>query len=117
MVAVHRSLAIALVAIAALFTVAATAAAYSSGSRPWLEWLRRTVTGAVVVEVLGGALLFGTGHRPQESLHLLYGVAAAVVLPFGSLFAVEAPSRPRAGVLAAAGLLTVGILFRSFVTG
>jgi hypothetical protein len=117
MVAVHRSLAIAVVAVALLFTVAATAVALRSGSRPWLERLRGTVTVVVGVEALLGALLFGTGHRPEDSLHLLYGVAAVAMLPFGSVFAAEAPPRPRAGVLALAGLLTGGVLFRSFVTG
>ncbi|MDP9225119.1 MAG: hypothetical protein M3P18_14990, partial [Actinomycetota bacterium] len=80
-------------------------------------WLRRTVTFVVVLQALVGALLFAGGQRPQESLHLLYGVAALGVLPFGSFFAAEAPPRPRATVLAVTGFLTVGILFRSFVTG
>jgi hypothetical protein len=62
-------------------------------------------------------VLYGSGHRPQESLHLLYGLAGLVALPFGSYFAAEAPPRPRAVVLAAAGVLTLGIFFRSFATG
>jgi hypothetical protein len=117
MQAVHRSLAIVVLVVAAAFTMGALGAAWRGGSRPWLEWARRTVVALIGLEAVAGAILYGTGHRPQESLHLLYGVAALVALPFASYFAAEAPPRPRAAVLAFAGILTLGILFRSFVTG
>jgi hypothetical protein len=115
--AVHRTLAVVLLVAGGAFTLGSNFAAAREGSRPWLEWLRRTLIAVVAVEALAGLVLYGTGHRPEESLHLLYGFAGLVVVPFGSYFAAEAPPRPRAVVLAAAGILTLGIFFRSFVTG
>jgi hypothetical protein len=117
MQAVHRSLAIVVLIAAAAFTLGALGAAWRGGSRPWLEWVGRTVVALIGLDAVAGAILYGTGHRPAESLHLLYGVAALVVLPFGSYFAAEAPRRPRAAVLGFAGILTLGIIFRSFATG
>jgi ABC-type amino acid transport system permease subunit len=117
MLAVHRSLAIAVVAMAAAFTVGAIVAASRHGSGPWLEWFRRATMSLIALEVVAGMILYGTGHRPEDSLHLLYGVVALVAIPFGSYFAAEAPPRPRAVVLSAAGVLTLGIIFRAFVTG
>jgi hypothetical protein len=117
MLAIHRSLAAVLVVVGAAFTIGAIVAALREGARPWLEWGRRTVTALVALQGLFGLVLYGSGHRPQESLHLLYGLAGLVVLPFASYFAAEAPPRPRAVVLAIAGVLTLGIFFRSFATG
>jgi hypothetical protein len=117
MQAVHRVLAIAVLLVAAAFTLGAVFSAFREGARAWLEWLRRIFTSLVAVQILSGVVLYGTGQRPAESLHLLYGAAALAAVPFGSYFAAEAPPRPRAVVLAAAGVLTLGIIFRSFVTG
>jgi hypothetical protein len=117
MAAVHRSLAVVLLVAAGVFIVGAIVAALRHGSRPWLEWLRRTLTVLVVLETLAGIVVYGSGHRPDESLHLVYGLAAVVALPFGSYFAAEASSRPRAAVLGATGILTLGVFFRSFATG
>jgi heme A synthase len=117
MQAVHRLLAIAVLLVAAAFTAGAVFAALRQGARPWLEWARRILMSLVSVQLVSGLLLYGTGHRPAESLHLLYGAGALAAVPFGSYFAAEAPPRPRAVVLAAAGVLTLGIIFRSFVTG
>ena len=117
MLGLHRALAVLLVAVGAVFTVSALLAAQFWGARAWLEWFRRTALVLIGIEVGVGAILYGTGHRPDESLHILYGAAALALIPFGSRFASEAPPRPRAFVLGVAGLLTVGVLFRSFMTG
>ena len=114
---VHRALAVAVLVMTAAFTLAAIVAASRAGSRSWLEWSRRGLMGVILVQVLTGIVLYGTDHRPTESLHLVYGAAALAAIPFGSYFAAEAPPRPRAVVLGAAGILTLGILFRAFVTG
>lgn len=114
---VHRTLAVVVLVMTAVFTLAAIVAASRGGSRAWLEWARRALMSVIALQVLSGIVLYGTHHRPSESLHLVYGVAALAAIPFGSYFAAEAPPRPRAVVLAAAGFLTLGILFRAFVTG
>jgi FtsH-binding integral membrane protein len=117
MATVHRTLAMVLLVAAGAFTVGAIIAAARKGAGPWLEWLRRTLIALVAVEALAGLVLYASGQRPEESLHLLYGVAGLLVVPFGSYFAAAAPPRPRAAVLAVAGIVTLGIFFRSFVTG
>jgi hypothetical protein len=117
MTAIHRTFAAVLLVLGAGFTAGAIVAALRQGARPWLEWARRILTSLIALQGLSGLVLYGSGHRPQESLHLLYGLAGLVALPFGSYFAAEAPPRPRAVVLAAAGVLTLGIFFRSFATG
>lgn len=114
---VHRTLAIVLLVMACAFTVGALIAARLRGAGAWLEWFRRSLMSVIALQTVVGVLLYGSGRRPFESLHLIYGAAALLAVPFGSYFAAEAPARPRAAVLAGAGLLTVGILFRAFVTG
>jgi hypothetical protein len=77
----------------------------------------------VAANVLAGGLLAAGGTRPADALHLLYGVAAVVVLPLGWTLGVRAgpsgrPSRARrdAWVLAA-GLILLGIEIRLIATG
>ncbi len=77
----------------------------------------------VVANVLAGGLLAVGGARPGDPLHLLYAVAAVVVLPLGWTLGGRAaqdgrPSRARrdAWVLAAA-LVLVGIEVRLAATG
>ena len=77
----------------------------------------------IVANVLAGALLAVGGARPADPLHLLYGVAAVVVLPLGWTLGGRTvqtgrPSRARrdAWVLAAA-LVLVGIEVRLLATG
>ena len=117
MLAVHRSLAIAVVAMGAAFTVGAIVAASRQGSGPWVEWFRRATMSLIALEVIAGDDPVRDRAPARRNLHLLYGVVALAAIPFGSYFAAEAPPRPRAVVLAAAGVLTLGIIFRAFVTG
>ncbi len=77
----------------------------------------------ILANVLAGALLAAGGARPADPLHLLYGVAAVVVLPLGRTLGgrpgpIGRPSRVRrdAWVLAAA-LVLLGIEVRLVTTG
>jgi hypothetical protein len=77
----------------------------------------------VAANVLAGALVAAGGGRPADALHLLYGVAAVVVLPLGWTLGGRPgpnrrPSRARrdAWVLAAA-LVLLGVEVRLVATG
>jgi hypothetical protein len=114
---VHATGGILLLGVLFVFALAAAWLALTTGSRPWLEIATRVVNALLGVQVLVGVLLYLTGSRPAESLHLLYAVAAVGALPLGNAFSSEAPPKARAGVLAASGLLTLGLLFRLISTG
>jgi len=90
--------------------------AIRGGSR-WTDRLRIGLTVVIGLQVLGGAVLFASGARPRESLHLLYGLAALAILPLAATFASEAPPRPRAWVLASACLILVALAWRLASTG
>ena len=112
----HGAVGEALIGGVALFTLAAVVAALTGGAR-WIEWLRVAVTTLVGIQVSLGVAIFVAGDRPQENLHLAYGLAALVAIPFASRFATEAPPAPRAWTLAIGGLVTIGVLWRSAATG
>jgi hypothetical protein len=124
---VHAALGIVVLAGAVVFTVAAAAAARFSSVGPsaaapggkiaWLERFRVGLTAAIVVQMALGAVLYAQDYRPGETIHLLYGLAAVVALPLGSVFASEAPGRARLWVLAIAGAATAGTLWRLWGTG
>jgi hypothetical protein len=123
----HAVLGILVLAAAVTFTVAAAAAARFASVGPsaaapggtigWIERFRVALTVAIVIQMSLGALLFAREHRPAETIHLLYGLAAVAALPLGSTFASEAPGRARLWVLAVAGAITAGVLWRLWGTG
>ncbi len=104
-----------LVGAALLSAVSAGAAVVDRGG-PWVERLRRAVLALVASEVLLGGVLWLSGARPAEGLHLLYGALILGPLPLASSFAAEAPPRARSWVLAVAGGLLLLFAWRLFAT-
>ena len=96
--------------------VVATLAALRGGST-WIDRLRRALTVVIGLQVATGVVLFVSGARPHESLHLLYGLVAIAILPLAGAFASEAPPRPRAWVLVGACLLLLIVAWRLASTG
>lgn len=117
MAQVHATLGVALIVLTGAFTVAAAVAGATARGGVWLERSRLAVTGLLAAQVLVGLVSYATGDRPGENLHLLYGLAAVSLLPFAAFFAAEAPPKARSWVLAGGGVLTLGVLFRSWATG
>ncbi len=99
-----------------LFSLIAAAIAVA-GYRRWLGWLRQAVTVVLGLQLLLGIVVYAGGSRPQNRLHLLYGIVAVWILPAADRFASEAPPKPRAAVLAVGGLLTLGVIWRLVETG
>lgn len=106
-----------LLGVTGVFVVAALALTILGGARPWLEWSRRTLAFLFLLQVSLGALLYVTGDRPAEDIHVLYGALVAGVFPLAHAFSSEAPAKARAGVLAAAAVVTLGLLWRLLSTG
>ncbi len=117
MQAVHAAGGMLLLGVTAAFALAGLGLTLLGGTQPWLEWARRILTGLLVIQVFVGALLYATGDRPAEAIHMLYGVLVAGVLPLANVFSSEAPAKARSGVLAVAGVVTLGLLWRLVRTG
>lgn len=117
MIQLHAWLGPALIAASLAVAVIAGIVALLGRGAGWIEHVRIGLTVAVAVEIALGAVLYATGDRPAETLHLVYGVVALGALPFASSFASEAPPRPRYVVLAFAALVTAGVLWRLTATG
>lgn len=113
----HAAMAVLLVVATLLFFLLALWCARTGRHEAALEKGRVVLNALVGVQVLVGALLFGAGSRPAETLHFLYGFVALVALPAARAFAAEAPFKGRAASLAAGSGLMLIMLWRLWVTG
>lgn len=77
---------------------------------------RKVLAAVIGLQVLVGLILWATGDPPGESLHFLYAGVALLCVPGASAFASEAPPRAHAGVLAAAALLMLAMVWRLSAT-
>lgn len=101
-----------------LFAVAGAIVAWlGHGGDVWIARLRLWLEAVLVVQVVIGALVFLTGARPTEWLHLVYGVVILAVIPLATTFASDAPPRARSGVLAVAGVVILLLAWRLLSTG
>ncbi len=71
----------------------------------------------IVVQGLLGLVLLVSGDRPNQMLHILYGFAAALVLPF--VWSYVRDRAPRQGLLlySIVALFIVGLAIRGITTG
>lgn len=85
------------------------------------RWFRRatyTVAGVMAVQALIGAIMyFIIGARPYEEVHLIYGLAAVLALPFFVFVEVTARKRPAMGSYIWGFFILAGVLVRSIMTG
>jgi len=101
---------------ALLFAIGSALLAWR-GASAWVDRARIALIALVAVEAALGAIAWLGGDRPREALHYLYGVAALAVLPLAATFSSEAPPRPRAAVMAVAGLVLTVLAWRLASTG
>lgn len=77
--------------------------------------------GVIVLESLIGIVLYGQGHRPGQTLHLLYGLATFLAIPTAYLWAggrTEAFSTRRESLIyGLACLFLFGLGIRAAMTG
>lgn len=117
MAALHGTVGLVVLVVLALFAIIAAGAAWLDRWPALILSLRWVVGALLVAQVALGALVYLSGARPSDGLHLLYGLAILAVLPVASSFAADAPSRSRSGVMAAAGLIGVLLAWRLLSTG
>jgi hypothetical protein len=102
---------------AAAFFIFALYCARTGAHGDALVKMRMGVVGIAALQVALGALLYATGRRPAESLHILYGVVAVAAIPLAASFAFEAPPKAKAGALAGGAGLMLAMIWRLWVTG
>lgn len=73
--------------------------------------------GLVLLQGAAGLVLYLDGARPATSVHLLYGITAALVLPFVWSYARD--RHPRQGLLfySLVALFIAGLAIRGMTTG
>jgi hypothetical protein len=126
---VHQLLGILVLAASVALLVAggwsAIATRRSGGARDHrfaVDRLVLVVLALVLTNGLVGLLLIGTGGRPADPLHLLYGPVAVATLPVGvwlsrRVSAGAVATRRREAWLIAATVVLLGIELRLFATG
>lgn len=102
---------------AMLFVAIAAVMTRLSRGHVWLDRLVRLFEALLVVQVAIGALVYLSGVRPAEGIHLLYGLVILAALPLASSFASDAPPRPRSAVLTVGGLVVLLLAWRLLSTG
>ncbi len=114
----HRTLAIAAVAgtlIALAWTAVVLLTGRGGGTR--LASFQSAVVGVVAVTAVVGLVLLSTGHAPNDSIHLLYGLLAVAAVPFAVSFGARRTPRAQLG-LRLIGLVALGLfILRLFMTG
>ncbi|CAA9545636.1 MAG: hypothetical protein AVDCRST_MAG43-563 [uncultured Thermomicrobiales bacterium] len=77
------------------------------------------IIGQVLVVIQGalGMVLFFLGNRPNNSVHLLYGFTAALVLPFVWSYMRDRAPRQALLLYSLIALFIVGLAIRGITTG
>ena len=117
--ALHNQLGRAGLALALLMTAqAARVGLLRKGDvTPLFRAATYVIVGTMLLQALLGLLLYARGLRPSQEVHLIYGMAAVLALPFFIFVELTARKRPAMGsYIWGFGLLT-GILLRNILTG
>lgn len=75
------------------------------------------VLGTIILEAIIGLAMYSQGGRPGQDVHLIYGMASVLALPFFIFVEVTAKKRPAMGSYIWGFGLLAGILLRSIMTG
>lgn len=84
---------------------------------PWFRRATYTIFGLMLLESLVGLLIYVTGLRPGEEVHLIYGMGATLALPFFIYVERTARKRPAMGSYIWGFALLAGITIRAIMTG
>lgn len=113
----HAALGSIVMAAAVLFGIGAGTAAWLDRGHVAVRRAALVLGALLVVQLALGALVYAVGSRPDDGLHLLYGVAILAVLPLASTFASDAPPRSHSAVLAVAAIVILLLAWRLLSTG
>jgi hypothetical protein len=114
---IHQALAVAAL-IAVIVVVIWTLVLVVTKRTPGRAYARAqaSMVGLVALAAVLGALLFISGARPADGLHLLYGAVAILLIPFARSFLRGVDRRDNLILLVAAVALG-GVIYRLFATG
>lgn len=73
--------------------------------------------GVFGVQAVVGALLWLSGARPKDTLHILYGIVPFLALGYAFSYAGKAKPRREALTLGIVCLFTFGLVIRAYTTG
>jgi hypothetical protein len=117
LVALHLVAAVVLLALVAVILAMALPAALRGKPPPGLYHPLHRVAAALVVAQVGvGGILLLAGRRPLSNLHLVYALAAILVMPAARVLVGRDPRRARLFQLGGT-LLLLGVIFRLLTTG
>jgi hypothetical protein len=117
LVAVHLVAAVVLLALVAVILAIALPAAFRGQPPPGLYHpLQRVVAALILAQVAVGGVLLLAGRRPLTNLHLVYALAAMLVMPVARLLVRRDPRRARLFQVGGT-LLLLGVVFRLLTTG
>ena len=114
---IHDWLGRAVVVVAAVGAVGAVVAAFRPQVMRLLRVYVRWMLAAVAVQALIGVVLFATGSRPQQTLHIFYGIATFVALPFAMWMGGPLKDRDKRLWLVAGAVATLLFAIRAVMTG
>ncbi len=75
------------------------------------------IFGSMLLQALMGLLLYAEGLRPAQDVHIIYGMATVLALPFFMFVEMTARKRPAMGSYIWGFGLLAGIALRSILTG
>jgi hypothetical protein len=114
----HSWLAVlAIAADLALVAVSAVALLTRRCSRLWGDRLILMVLAATGLTALVGGGFALTSRSPSDTLHLVYGVVALLVLPIARYIGRSGSDRRRSGWLALGSVVQLAVYVRLFQTG
>lgn len=117
LVEVHLVLGLGLLALVATIVVVGAPAALRPQAPPDLYLrLHRAAAVLILAEAFLGVVLLAVGKRPHANLHVVYALAAVLVMPAARLLAGR--GRSRASIYQLGGtVLLLGVIFRLTTTG
>lgn len=71
----------------------------------------------VVVQVMAGVVMFGSGSRPPAATHYLYGITAVLALPFAWSYFRDRDQRQALLIYSLVALFIFGLAVRGAITG
>jgi hypothetical protein len=75
-----------------------------------------SMVGIVALAAIVGVVVFVSGARPADGLHLLYGAVAILLIPFARSF-LRGVARRDTLILLVAVVALGGVIYRLFATG
>jgi len=83
----------------------------------WFRAATYLVVALMGVSALTGLVMYASGGRPYDEVHIIYGAGAVLALPFFIFVEVTAKKRPAMGSYLWGFALMAAIIVRAIVTG